>query len=726
MNGAASPGAVCGERSAGCPFPGTLTSEPRSTLAAGADDDRLARLRAVGAADSLGERLVLRRQAGAGGMGRVFEAIDERDGRPVAVKLIRAVRGEGDLARFAVEAEILESLDHPAIVAYVGHGTTAQGDHYLAMAWLEGEDLSARLTRGPLTVRETLALGQRLAEGLAAAHGAGVIHRDLKPSNVVLVDGDVARATLVDFGIARRSGIDGLTRTGEMLGTPGYMAPEQVRGRRDLDGRADLFSLGCVLFHALAGRAPFGGDDVMTLLARLLLEEAPRIRSLRADAPLALDDLLGRLLAKDPSGRPARAVDVAARLAAIARALDEPPAARPTPRVGRPVSSTPAPRARWRWRSIVGLGGTALIVAAGLAGMRAPSPRVSAEQSIRAAAIGPPAAAPAEAPEVPRDPCAAEPEACRASSTATPELAIERPQPARAMASIPEERRESAALAEAMSLAGDPATATSPAQPVPARRPPPWLDAGLSPGLLGTGRLGRSLSLRYGGRSRRIGPPPDDPPRDPPRDPPPDLSNEPCSRAYRQIEAECLRAAGVIAGAGDRLTVNLRAGCTDTALDVKGHCCATTPDRSCEPGEGHPDPLPGGVPLDMGYEHCSARYRRVIDECLEAIGVTHGGAEGSEVARRYCWLLAIGENAECCQEHPTDESCLPSPERPQWPNACADQNEKRYRECLQELGADPDAPEPSNLDHASYCWNEVVEPPFAACCAATPDVSCAE
>ena len=285
-------------------------------------DAFITRLRGVGAADSLGKRLNLGRQVGAGGMGRVYQATDEASGRVLAIKLIQEVRGEQAISRFIAEADILESLDHPAIVAYVGHGTTADGAQYLAMDWLEGEDLGQRLARSTLSVPETVALGLRVADGLAAAHRAGIIHRDLKPSNIMLVGGDVDRATLVDFGIARRVGSDNLTRTGELVGTPGYMAPEQVRGRRDVDGRADLFALGCVLYQCLVGHPPFPGDDIMTVLAKLLLEEAPRLCTLRIDIPQQLDDLIERLLHKDGARRPAAADEVVAELAAIAAGLE--------------------------------------------------------------------------------------------------------------------------------------------------------------------------------------------------------------------------------------------------------------------------------------------------------------------------------------------------------------------------------------------------------------------
>ena len=267
--------------------------------------------------------------AGAGGMGRVHRARDRESGAAVAVKLL-AGGAEQHRERFAWEARLLEQLRHPSIVRHVAHGITDGGELFLAMEWLEGEDLAARLERGPLSVAETCALAGGLLGGLAAAHGLGVIHRDVKPSNVFLEAGDPARAKLLDFGIARLHGAP-ITRTGHVLGTIGYMAPEQARGERDLDVRVDVFSAGCVLFECLAGRPAFRGEHPVAVLARILHEEPPRLSAIRGDVPPALDELLARAMAKRADDRPA---DAGALARAIARldggAADAAAAPRPT------------------------------------------------------------------------------------------------------------------------------------------------------------------------------------------------------------------------------------------------------------------------------------------------------------------------------------------------------------------------------------------------------------
>jgi tetratricopeptide (TPR) repeat protein len=268
--------------------------------------------------DVIAERFEIERHAVAGGMGEVYQARDQRTGGALALKVLRAGASiEAD--RFAREAEVLATLNHPGIVRYLGHGQTAGGEMYLAMEWLTGETLAARLRRAKLSIAETTALGIRVAEALGEAHLRGVVHRDLKPSNLFLRGGSIEAPTLIDFGIARvqNHGIT-LTMPGAMLGTPGYVAPEQAVGARDIDRRADVFSLGCVLFNCLTGRAVFEGKDAFAVLLKVVLEEPPPLRELRPEIPSALEQLVARMLSKAPADRPADVAAVAAELSLLA------------------------------------------------------------------------------------------------------------------------------------------------------------------------------------------------------------------------------------------------------------------------------------------------------------------------------------------------------------------------------------------------------------------------
>jgi tetratricopeptide (TPR) repeat protein/predicted Ser/Thr protein kinase len=261
--------------------------------------------------------------AGTGGMGVVYRAHDRQTGAEAALKILHGGSSPSHRERFTREARLLAELTIPAVVRYLAHGLTDRGEQYLAMEWLEGEDLSTRLKREGLGAGEAVRLARRVAEALASAHTRGIVHRDIKPSNLFLVGGDIDRVKVLDFGIAHvAAGRDAMTRTGATIGTPGYMAPEQARGSRHLDARADVFSLGCVLFECLAGQPPFVGETSMAVLAKILLEDAPRISSVRADLPQALDDLLARMLAKDPQGRPANAAMVATALEALDEVTD--------------------------------------------------------------------------------------------------------------------------------------------------------------------------------------------------------------------------------------------------------------------------------------------------------------------------------------------------------------------------------------------------------------------
>jgi eukaryotic-like serine/threonine-protein kinase len=267
--------------------------------------------------DLVGDRFELGAVAGSGGMGAVYRAVDRATGESVAVKVLREVASEhGD--RFGREIRVLAQLRHPGIVRYIADGKTADGMQWLAMEWLDGEPLGHRVRRTGIAASEAVALVRRVGEALGAAHDRGVVHRDVKPSNLFVVRDDLARVKLLDFGVARVGDGDRFaTRTGVMIGTPGYMAPEQARGDRNVGPRADVFALGCVLFELLTGEHAFVGDNVMAVLAKILLEDAPRVAELRPELPHELDELVARVLAKHPEDRPADGTALAAALAAL-------------------------------------------------------------------------------------------------------------------------------------------------------------------------------------------------------------------------------------------------------------------------------------------------------------------------------------------------------------------------------------------------------------------------
>ena len=248
-------------------------------------------------------------------MGEVWQARDRLRDSHVALKMLTGT-SESGRARFLREAVVLSDLRHPGIVRYVSHGLTPSQELYLVMEWLEGEDLSQRLARGTLDVAETTALLRGVADALAAAHARSVVHRDIKPSNLFLPGSSIKGVKILDFGVAR-AGAATRTRAGGMVGTPGYMAPEQARGEEEVDARADVFALGCVAFECLTGRRAFEAEHVMAVLAKILLEEVPPVSDLAPDVPPDLDDLVRRMVAKDPAGRPRDASELIALLSGI-------------------------------------------------------------------------------------------------------------------------------------------------------------------------------------------------------------------------------------------------------------------------------------------------------------------------------------------------------------------------------------------------------------------------
>lgn len=270
----------------------------------------------------IGGRFRLEQKAGSGGMGTVYRAHDLLDGNAVAVKLLESEEVR-DGERFEQEAGILARLHHPAIVRYVAHGR-ADDRPFLAMEWLEGIDLETRIDRDPLSLHEGLAVLKRTAEALEYAHAEGVIHRDLKPQNLFLPGGSIERLKLLDFGIARLTNANRkLTQTGYLVGTPGYLAPEILSGTRP-DGRADLFSLGCLVFRCLTGRPPFDAEDATKLLAQMILQEAPILADVVPSIPREVSDLVARLLMKDPAQRPPNAAAVIEALAGLGELPDLP------------------------------------------------------------------------------------------------------------------------------------------------------------------------------------------------------------------------------------------------------------------------------------------------------------------------------------------------------------------------------------------------------------------
>ncbi len=255
-------------------------------------------------------------------MGAVYRAIDQDSGEPVAVKIIRdGIHDAGE--RFAREARILAKLRHPAIVRYIDHGVTAEQGSYLVMEWLEGQDLGQRLTTGALSRAEAITLASRVADGLAAAHAGGILHRDIKPTNVFLPDGDLERAKLLDFGIARdTTAVQGLTQTGAVIGTPAYMSPEQAEGQSELTGGSDIFSLGSVLFECLSGTPPFSGGHVFAVLAKVIFDATPHVRDVVPELDRSLDSLVAQMMCKRPAERPTAAA-VRRALAGLSASGDE-------------------------------------------------------------------------------------------------------------------------------------------------------------------------------------------------------------------------------------------------------------------------------------------------------------------------------------------------------------------------------------------------------------------
>jgi eukaryotic-like serine/threonine-protein kinase len=265
-------------------------------------------------AEALGPRYSLDRELGRGGMATVYLAHDVSDGQPVAIKAMhRGLVTALGIERFHREMGITAALSHPLILPLYDSGN-AGGVLYYIMPYVEGESLYQRLERDRrLSLDDALRITHDVADALGYAHDRGVLHRDVKPENILLADG---RALVADFGLARAIGAADyrkLTETGVVLGTIYYMSPEQLGGHRDLDQRADIYSLGCILYEMLTGEPPYTGS-FHEVVRRIIRAPLPSVQRLRANVPSAVDQAICRAMAKSAGDRFATMQEFAAAL----------------------------------------------------------------------------------------------------------------------------------------------------------------------------------------------------------------------------------------------------------------------------------------------------------------------------------------------------------------------------------------------------------------------------
>ena len=283
-------------------------------------------------ASVIAERYVLRNELGRGGCAVVYEAHDTRLGRMVALKMVKSSARDAQAnARLAREARAGAAIHHPNVCGLSDAGYLQDGRPYLVMERLTGETLTSCLRRtGNLSSEHAVDLGLQLLSGLEAAHAIGIVHRDVKPDNVFLVprNGCTPLVKLLDFGMCRRaastSGDDRtLTRVGQVVGTPEYMSPEQVSGKRSFDGRIDLYAVGVILYECLSGQRAFPGKDAREVVVSVLVKSLPPLRHFRPDVPEVLDRVIAKAMERDANARYATAQQFMADLVEAKRQMQE-------------------------------------------------------------------------------------------------------------------------------------------------------------------------------------------------------------------------------------------------------------------------------------------------------------------------------------------------------------------------------------------------------------------
>jgi serine/threonine-protein kinase len=307
--------------------------------------------------DVLDGRYQLLRELGRGAAGAVFEARHLFTGRFVAIKLVAPQIGTWSVGELRIrlerEGRALASIHHPGVVEVLDGGVT-EGSPFIVMEMLNGRTLEGLIAaRGTLSAENTIGVGLQLCSALEAVHRAGVVHRDVKPTNIIVIRDDqgIEHVKLVDFGIARMSdpSAEKLTGIGAVIGTPAYMSPEQLLALEDLDGSADVYSVGVTMFECLSGKMPYPGTYAQVLLQASSASPAPSLRTAAPNIPFALCDVVDQAIAKSKANRFQTAGELAAALSALAGASPRTTLLGPPPLPKR-AAGEPAATQRRQWR----------------------------------------------------------------------------------------------------------------------------------------------------------------------------------------------------------------------------------------------------------------------------------------------------------------------------------------------------------------------------------------